>query len=258
MEKLWRYTIETQLEIDPSEVPERPIFFTESPSSLLPTSKSNSKVSRAKMAEIMFESFHSPMVQVANQALLTLYASAGTASGSGTELVIESGHGATNIVPIIGGSIVPESIVNHEVTGSDITDHLVSVLNKAGHSISPWMDQAVAQDMKESLCRVAYMMDIELGQSHLGRIYHLPDGKSITVSSERSVIRVYVECFDIGYLETDKPCCIFSFLIYLLNANRLQAPEIMFNPSLIGLGASGIHEKMFVLYFRHVVNSERL
>ncbi len=52
------------------------------------------------MAEILFESFNVPAMYVADQAVLSLYA-----SGRTTGIVLDSGDGVTNAVPICEGKL---------------------------------------------------------------------------------------------------------------------------------------------------------
>jgi actin-related protein len=52
------------------------------------------------MTEIIFETFNTPAMYVANQAVLSLYAS-GLSSG----MVLDSGHGVSYAVPIYEGTI---------------------------------------------------------------------------------------------------------------------------------------------------------
>ena len=51
------------------------------------------------MTEIMFETFDVPALYLANQAVLSLYSSGGRTTG----LVLDSGDGITNAVPIFEG-----------------------------------------------------------------------------------------------------------------------------------------------------------
>ena len=87
MEKIWHHTFYNVLRVPPEE---NQVLLTEAPL--------NSKANREKMTKIMFETFNTPAMYVANSSALSLYA-----SGRTTGTVVESGHGVSYTTPIYEG-----------------------------------------------------------------------------------------------------------------------------------------------------------
>lgn len=144
---------------------------------LLTEASLNPKAHRERMARVMFESFNVPAFNVANQCMLSMYA-----SGRSRGFVIESGDSVTHTLPIYDGHVVTEGIQRIDLGGRDVTNYLARILSKKGHSFTATTaGRQIVRDIKEKQSRVSLNFDDEIVRP---KDYQLPDGRVICLERD--------------------------------------------------------------------------
>jgi len=192
MQHLWQHAY-TQLNVVQDQ---HPVLLTEPPL--------NPRSNRAKSAEIFFETFNVPALYVQAQAILSLYA-----SGRTTGVVLDSGDGVTNAVPVYEGFALPHAMQRIDVAGRDVTEYLQLLLRKSGYTFHTSAELEIVKSIKETRCHVAF--NIEKAEK--------------AFSSDDETV----------------PCKLPDGTVIQIGAEKFRAPEVLFNPELIGLEYPGIH-----------------
>ncbi|CRG93292.1 actin-related protein [Plasmodium gallinaceum] len=172
---------------------------------LLTEAPLNPQKNKEKIAEVFFESFNVPALFISIQAILSLY-SCGKTNGT----VLDCGDGVCHCVSIYEGYSITNTITRTDVAGRDITTYLGYLLRKNGHLFNTSAEMEIVKNMKENCCYVSFNMNKEKTSSEKSITtlpYILPDGSQILIGSE-----------------------------------RYRAPEVLFNPSILGLEYLGLSE----------------
>ncbi|KAG5504658.1 hypothetical protein JIQ42_06499 [Leishmania sp. Namibia] len=100
---------------------------------------------RETTAEIWFESFGVPQLCIGSQALFVL---SSVGDGCDTAVVVESGAGVTQVVPIVAGYAVASAARRFPVAGRDLTQYVLSCLRERERGIEAEQALAVAERVK--------------------------------------------------------------------------------------------------------------
>ncbi|XP_059280073.1 actin-100-like [Lycium ferocissimum] len=178
---------------------------------LLTETPLNPKANREKMTEIMFETFNVPAMYLAIQAVLSLYS-----SGRTTGIVLDAGDGVTHTVPIYEGHALPNAISQLVLGGRDLTEYLAKIVFESGClSFTHAYETDMFRHMKEKIAYVVLDFEQEIDKAKsfpksFEKGYELPDGEIINIGAE-----------------------------------WFRCPEVLFQPSLAGMEATGIHVKAY-------------
>ncbi|KAJ3800809.1 actin-related protein [Lentinula aff. detonsa] len=170
---------------------------------LLTEAPLNPRSNRDIAAQIFFDTFNVPALYTSVQAVLSLYS-----SGRTTGIVLDSGDGVTHAVPVYEGFSMPNAIRRVDVAGRDVTDHLQLLLRKSGHHLHTTAEREIVRSIKEKCCYVAMnpaKEEKDTAGQHME--FRLPDGAVIQLGPE-----------------------------------RFRAPELLFNPEIIGQEYAGVHQ----------------
>ena len=148
---------------------------------------------------------------VATQAALVLYA-----SGRQTGLVLDSCDDVLHTVPVYEGYTMPHNIFRFPVDGRYLNDYLAKLLRERGYPFVSTAERLVVREIREKLCYVALDFEEETMiaassslSSSIEKEYELPDGQMLRIGYE-----------------------------------RFACPEVLFQPSILGLSAAGKAELM--------------
>ena len=170
---------------------------------------------KQKILEILFEKLGVGFVNIEPQAKCTLFA-----EGIDTGIVLDSGDGVTHCIPVSDGNILKNSIERMDIAGRNITEYLCRLLQKKGYAFNSSADFDFVRELKEKYCFISSDIDsdrkLERETTFYNSFHLLPDETRIRISDE-----------------------------------KFEAPEILFNPSLIGKEYDGIP----IMLMRSINNS---
>ena len=153
---------------------------------------------RKQISSVLFDNFNVPALCFASQPILSLWA-----SGYKSGVILESGEGVTQCCVVYEGYSIPHSYMRQDFAGRHVTEYLQTLLKRVGYSFNTSAEVEIVKRIKESLCYTIISNNTSDESKKLSETasthYTLPDGNFITLKEE-----------------------------------KVLAPEILFNPSMVG------------------------
>jgi len=200
---------------------DHPLLLTESPL--------NPRANREQMAQLFFETFTTPALFVAPPAILSLYA-----SGRTTGVVLDVGEGLTHCIPVYEGYALPHSISRSDIAGRDVTRQLQLLLRRTGVAFTTTAESDFVKKMKEDVCFVTPKSTS-------------PTSNTSTSNNTSNVSGDAVEAaktLDNNSTTSSSPYQLPDGHVIHISSERYQAPEILFNPMLIGSEEPGVADAL--------------
>ncbi len=162
------------------------------------------KETKDYIARVLFETHRVKKLMMIPSPLLSLFS-----VGLTTGLVIESGEGLTNIVPIIDGKIFYPAVQILPLAGADVSLNLRALLLRQGISLEFSAQRIILRELIEKFCYIALdPSSISPSVKAEKQSYVLPDGETI----------------------------------YIDNESMYLSPEILYQPSILGYNLPSIPE----------------
>ena len=168
----------------------------------------NPEVQREETLDLLFEKFSLGSVYLSIAPLLSLYG-----VGKSTGSVLDIGEGISCGVSIYDGYPLPNTLFRQNIGGRDVNEHLLNILLEQGYCFPTMAEKEACRLFKERFGYVAGDYEGELGgggEKVGGETQELPDGQKIALGNE-----------------------------------RFRAPEVLFQPGLMGRDLNGVHQSLF-------------
>lgn len=249
MTSLWDYVYK---ELINSPMADHPVLLTES--------VHNPIRNRVDTAKIFFEQFNVPALYFAPPPVLSLYA-----SGRLTGCVLDCGHGLSSVVPICEGFAIPHAINRIDIGGGEITNYFQSLLRKSGCKLTTTSsEKEIVRKIKEKECELQV-----IGRGGSGGIGGGIGGYSgaqkkakiggVGGDEDEKNNPLYYQYIDedlnlndngtgIGVSNTNTNTPKYKLpdgTELSIGSARHRAPEILFNPSIIGAEYGGIQDCIY-------------
>lgn len=155
-------------------------------------------------ADVLFTTHRVKSVLFVNSVTLSCYS-----SGITTGLAIEIGEGMSFIAPVIKGQIYEPSLVRLPIGNFDITEYLKTLFSHYGVFLNYSAQREILRQIKEDHCIVSLNLAVDTQGKNVTE-HKLPDGEVIKIN----------------------------------DYERYNAPEVLFNPPLMGYQFAGIPDSI--------------
>lgn len=160
---------------------------------------------REAIATALFDGLGVPALFFASQPILSLFSTSNTSG-----VILESGAEVTQSCAIYEGYSIPNSYLRYDYGGRNVTDFLQRLLKYSGYSFNTTAELNIVEKMKEKHCYFCGYQQIDKGSTYQDASvsqFVLPDNTVINLKDEKII-----------------------------------APEILFDPSMVGLECMSFSE----------------
>eukprot|EP00923_Selenidium_pygospionis_P025224 GHVN01044433.1.p1 GENE.GHVN01044433.1~~GHVN01044433.1.p1 ORF type:complete len:429 (+),score=84.92 GHVN01044433.1:367-1653(+) len=226
IEELLNYVFYRRLEVEPSS---KALLLTE-PSLC-------SQKHRERMAELCFEVYDVPELNLAIQGIMSLYA-----TGRTTGLVVEIGDGVTQIVPVYEGYADKSAVRRSDFGGQEVSMHLQRMLCE-NYMLTTRDDMEHVRMIKETVCYCALDPSEEEERDDIYASYELPDGMTLRDNATTSVqlgverFKAVEALFDPSLMHRDNPP-IIDLIWKSIHASAMETRKSLLNSVVLSGGTT--------------------
>ena len=141
----------------------------------------NSAPNREKLAELFFEKYQIPQLNITLQGILSL-----VGTGRVTGLVLDCGHGGCQTVPIFESYVIPHSIESLRLGGRDLDVLLAKLLALQNVRLAKTEHKDLLRKIKHQMCYCRKSPDSSITGEPMD--FKLPDGQTISMAEERFIV----------------------------------------------------------------------
>merc|ERR1719445_740721 len=250
MTSLWEHIYK---ELINSPMQDHPVLLTEA--------VHNPIRNRVDTAKIFFEQFNVPALYFAPPPVLSLYA-----SGRLTGCVLDCGHGLSSVVPICEGFAIPHAIQRIDIGGDEISKYFSFLLRKSGCRLNRTSSEAeIVRKIKEKECELRVIgrgggaMGMGMaGAGNRGVVSGAGRGAASGGDEEEETAAYqYIDAdLNLGdgagagmgvgaQAQSTQKYKLPDGTELSIGSARYRAPEILFDPSLIGAEYGGIQDCIY-------------